>query len=157
LLDQLRDDGVETATVTLHAGLGTFRPVKAEQVEEHDMHPEQFELTEGAAAQVNRALADGRRIVCVGTTAVRVIESRAKRTDNGWRVEPGTGETELYIYPGYEWRAVGAILTNFHLPKSTLLMLVSSFASLDRIREAYRHAIDEHYRFYSFGDAMLLA
>jgi S-adenosylmethionine:tRNA ribosyltransferase-isomerase len=156
LLDALRAAGVETVEVTLHAGLGTFRPVKAETVEGHAMHPEQYELAAPAADALNRALAEGRRVVCVGTTAVRVVESRAVREPGGWRVRPGSGDTELYIYPGFEWKVTGALLTNFHLPRSTLLMLVSAFASREQVLAAYRHAVEQRYRFYSFGDAMLI-
>jgi S-adenosylmethionine:tRNA ribosyltransferase-isomerase len=180
LLGALAQAGVEAAFVTLHAGLRTFRPVKAENVEEHAMHPEDFELSEPAAGQVNRALAEGRRIVCVGTTTVRVLEGQAteargqklearmQSSDAGTasgelrgakgelRVAPGKGQTNLYIYPGYEWKVVGALLTNFHLPKSTLLMLVSAFAGREAVLAAYQHAIEQRYRFYSFGDAMLV-
>jgi S-adenosylmethionine:tRNA ribosyltransferase-isomerase len=180
LLGTLRQAGVETAIVTLHAGLGTFRPVKADTVEEHVMHPEEFELSESAAEQVNRALAEGRRVVCVGTTTVRVLEGQADevrsekpearaqnpgcpesnvqspKSARARRVRPGKGQTNLYIYPGYEWKVVGALLTNFHLPKSTLLMLVSALAGRDSVLAAYKHAIEERYRFYSFGDAMLI-
>jgi S-adenosylmethionine:tRNA ribosyltransferase-isomerase len=178
LLRALSYAGVDSAFVTLHAGLGTFRPVKAENVEEHAMHPEEFDLSETTAGQVNRALADGRRIVCVGTTTVRVLEGQAtevrsqkaegrsqKSGANGewpmangeWRVRAGKGRTNIYIYPGYEWKVVGALLTNFHLPKSTLLMLVSAFAGREAVLAAYQHATEQRYRFYSFGDAMLIA
>ena len=204
LLGALRQAGIETAIVTLHAGLGTFRPVKADKVEEHVMHPEEFELPAVAAEQVNHALAEGRRVVCVGTTTVRVLEGQATevRSQNAegrmqsvpggeenrqgrqerqeadlagsqnrespvssvqcpvsgraWRVRPGKGQTNLYIYPGYQWKVVGALLTNFHVPKSTLLMLVSAFAGRDKVLAAYRRAIEQRYRFYSFGDAMLV-
>ncbi|MBN2465393.1 tRNA preQ1(34) S-adenosylmethionine ribosyltransferase-isomerase QueA [candidate division WOR-3 bacterium] len=173
LLRTLGHAGVETAFVTLHAGLGTFRPVKAEKVEEHTMHPEEFELSEATAGQVNGALAEGRRVVCVGTTTVRVLEGQADEvrsekleariqnpespeSGRGWRVRAGKGQTNLYIYPGYEWKVVGALLTNFHLPKSTLLMLVSALAGREAVLASYRHAIEEKYRFYSFGDAMLI-
>ena len=165
LLRSLGHAGVETAFVTLHAGLGTFRPVKAENVEEHAMHPEEFELSESTAGQVNRALAEGRRVVCVGTTTVRVLEGQTfeessndegRRTNDRWRVRPGKGQTNIYIYPGYEWKVVGALLTNFHLPKSTLLMLVSALAGREAVLAAYRHAVEQRYRFYSFGDAMLI-
>ena len=173
VLSALRQAGIETAIVTLHAGLGTFRPVKAEKVDEHTMHPEEFELSEMAAEQVNRALAEGRRVVCVGTTTVRVLEGQSfelpvssdqfpapederRRANGEWRVAAGKGRTNLYIYPGYEWKVVGALLTNFHLPKSTLLMLVSAFAGRDKVLAAYQHAIEQRYRFYSFGDAMLI-
>jgi S-adenosylmethionine:tRNA ribosyltransferase-isomerase len=183
LLRALGHAGVETAFVTLHAGLGTFRPVKAGNVEEHTMHPEEFELSESTAGQVNRALDEGRRVVCVGTTTVRVLEGQAcemtideGRMSNGerpnpegqesdvqvpsaasrWRVKAGKGQMNLYIYPGYEWKVVGALLTNFHLPKSTLLMLVSALAGREAVLAAYQHAIEQRYRFYSFGDAMLI-
>jgi S-adenosylmethionine:tRNA ribosyltransferase-isomerase len=165
LLRALGHAGVETAFVTLHAGLGTFRPVKAANVEEHTMHPEEFELTEAVAEQVNRAIAEGRKVVCVGTTTARVLEGQAseesandevRMTNRRWRVRAGKGQTNLYIYPGYEWKVVGALLTNFHLPKSTLLMLVSAFAGREAVLAAYRHAIEQKYRFYSFGDAMLI-
>jgi S-adenosylmethionine:tRNA ribosyltransferase-isomerase len=165
LLRALGHAGVQIAYVTLHAGLGTFRPVKADNVEEHTMHPEEFELSETAAGQVNRALAEGRRVVCVGTTTVRVLEGQAfqespkdevRSSNGGWRVKAGKGQMNLYIYPGYEWKVVGALLTNFHLPKSTLLMLVSAFAGREAVLAAYQHAIEQKYRFYSFGDAMLM-
>lgn len=169
LLVALGQAGIETAFVTLHAGLGTFRPVKADNVEEHTMHPEEFELSDAAAGQVNRALGEGRRIVCVGTTTVRVLEGQANESrvqnpesrtqsspDGRWRVRAGKGQTNLYIYPGYDWKVVGALLTNFHLPKSTLLMLVSAFVGREAVLAAYRHAIEQKYRFYSFGDAMLI-
>jgi S-adenosylmethionine:tRNA ribosyltransferase-isomerase len=180
LLGALRQAGIETAIVTLHAGLGTFRPVKADKVEEHVMHPEEFELPAVAAEQVNHALAEGRRVVCVGTTTVRVLEGQAtevrsqntearvqnsearaangerREAKGGWCVKAGKGQTNLYIYPGYQWKVVGALLTNFHVPKSTLLMLVSAFAGRDKVLAAYRRAIEQRYRFYSFGDAMLV-
>ncbi len=156
LLAGLKQNGVEPVELTLHAGLGTFRPVKTETVEEHTMHPEEFELTGAAADRINAALEQGRRIVCVGTTTVRVVESQAEKTADGWRVRPGKGQTDWYIFPGYEWRVVGALLTNFHLPRSTLLMLVSALATRERILAAYEHAVRERYRFYSFGDAMLI-
>lgn len=156
LLAGLKQDGVEVVEVTLHAGLGTFRPVKTATVEEHTMHPEEFELSPEAADRVNKTLGDGRRVVAVGTTTVRVLESQAVKEDPGFRVRSVKGETDLFIYPGHEWRVTGAMLTNFHLPKSTLLMLVSAFAGLDLMMKAYRHAIAERYRFYSFGDSMLI-
>ena len=173
LLGALRQAGIETAIVTLHVGLGTFRSVKIDKVEEHVMLPEEFELSEFAAGQVNRTLAEGRRVVCVGTTTVRVLEwqadevrsqnteagmqnSEARAATGEWRVRAGKGQTNLYIYPGYEWKVVGALLTNFHVPKSTLLMLVSAFAGRERVLAAYEHAIEQRYRFYSFGDATLI-
>ncbi|OYD15003.1 tRNA preQ1(34) S-adenosylmethionine ribosyltransferase-isomerase QueA [candidate division WOR-3 bacterium JGI_Cruoil_03_51_56] len=155
-IDALKKDGVEFVTVTLHTGLGTFRPVKAETVEGHTMHPEEFELSRDAAENLNAGLAHGKRVMCVGTTSVRVVENQAEKTRDGWHIRKGKGNTGLYIYPGYEWRVTGAILTNFHLPKSTLIMLVSAFAGREHIMAAYRHAIEAHYRFYSFGDAMLI-
>ncbi len=141
--------------------------VVAEIIEEHTMHPEEFELSEAAANQVNRALAEGRRVVCVGTTTVRVLEGQAfevtpksevqsSNAGGRWRVRAGKGQTDLYIYPGYEWRVVGGLLTNFHLPKSTLLMLVSALAGREAVLAAYEHVIGQKYRFYSFGDAMLI-
>lgn len=156
LLDSLRRQGIETATVTLHAGLGTFRPVAVDRVEEHQMHPERFELSAATAEQLNRALAEGRRVVCVGTTTVRVVEGQAEPTAQGWRLRAGSGELNLFIYPGYQWKVCGALLTNFHLPRSTLLMLVAALAGRELILAAYRHAIEQRYRFYSFGDAMLI-
>jgi S-adenosylmethionine:tRNA ribosyltransferase-isomerase len=156
LLDKVRAKGCGIVEVTLHAGLGTFRPVKAETVEEHSMHPEEFELTAEAARRLSEAAAAGRRIVCVGTTSVRVVEGQARQAGDGWRLEPFRGQTDLYVHPGYEWKICGALLTNFHLPRSTLLMLVSSFAGRELVLRAYEHAIAERYRFYSFGDAMLI-
>ncbi len=168
LLAELERMGVEQCRVTLHAGLGTFRPVKVDRVEDHTMHEEWFELGEKAARMVNEALEQGRRVVCVGTTTVRTLEGQADRVGqlNGStveqlnvpevRVRAGSGMTKLYVYPGYDWKVTGALLTNFHLPKSTLLMLVSAFAGRDRVLAAYRHAIEQRYRFYSFGDAMLI-
>jgi len=160
LLAELEAMGVEQCRVTLHAGLGTFRPVKVEQVEEHAMHEEWFELGEDAASRVNAALEQGRRVVCVGTTTVRTLEGQAERVQGvkGSRVQvrAAEGMTKLYIYPGYDWKVTGAMLTNFHLPRSTLLMLVSAFAGRDKVLAAYEHAIEQRYRFYSFGDAMLV-
>ncbi|MEO0082608.1 MAG: tRNA preQ1(34) S-adenosylmethionine ribosyltransferase-isomerase QueA [candidate division WOR-3 bacterium] len=160
LLVRLRAQGVETAFVTLHAGLGTFRPVKVATVEEHTMYPEEFELSEDAAAAVNSALEQGRRVVCVGTTTVRVLEEVAEVIHgvkgSRVRVKPGLGETNLFIYPGYLWKVTGALVTNFHLPKSTLLMLVSAFAGHRNVLAAYEHAVRKRYRFYSFGDAMFI-
>ncbi|MEO0086084.1 MAG: tRNA preQ1(34) S-adenosylmethionine ribosyltransferase-isomerase QueA, partial [candidate division WOR-3 bacterium] len=152
ILKELSSEGVEQVKVTLHAGIGTFRPVKVRRVEEHVMHPEAFELSTEAAGQINAALEQGRRIVCVGTTVVRVLEGQAVEG----RVVPGKGLTSLYIYPGYRWQVTGALLTNFHLPRSTLLMLVAALAGHDLVMKAYRHAVEERYRFFSFGDAMLI-
>lgn len=151
LLARIRALGVEVVTVTLHVGLGTFRPVKTGNVEDHVMHGEYFEVGREAADALNSARRDRRRIIAVGTTTTRVLES----LDEG-EVRPRQGTAELFIYPPYSFRRVGAMLTNFHLPKSTLLMMVSALAGRERVLEAYREAIREGYRFYSYGDAMLI-
>ena len=153
LLDRVRAAGTEVVPLTLHVGLGTFRPVQAERVEEHRMHAEYYELPERSAAVLNRARAQGGRIVAVGTTVARTLETA---TTPGGTVQPGSGWTDIFIYPGYRWKAVDALVTNFHLPRSTLLMLVSAFAGRERVLQAYREAVDHGYRFYSFGDAMLM-
>ena len=152
LLAQLEAQGVETAYVLLHVGLDTFRPVEEEDPNDHKMHSEAFELDEQAAAQINAARARGGRIIAVGTTSVRVLESLPDTA----QVEPYQGRTTLFITPGYQFRLVDALITNFHLPRSSLMMLVSAFASNDLIRRAYAEAIAQRYRFFSFGDAMLL-
>ena len=154
ILAELGARGIETAEITLHVGPGTFRPVQAERVEEHAMESEAFEIGDQAALRVNRALAERRRVVAVGTTCVRTLE-HAVRAGEG-RVAPERGETALFIYPGFEFRAVGALLTNFHLPCSTLLMLVSAFAGREFVLRAYQHAVGERYRFYSYGDCMFI-
>ena len=151
LLAQLEAQGVETAYVLLHVGLDTFRPVEEEDPSDHKMHSEAFELDEQAAAQINAARARGGRIIAVGTTSVRVLESLPAA-----QVEPCQGRTALFITPGYQFRLVDALITNFHLPRSSLMMLVSAFAGNDLIRRAYAEAIAQRYRFFSFGDAMLL-
>ena len=153
-LDALRARGVETVEITLHVGLGTFRPVHTERIEDHHLDAEEFEIGPGAAARLNRARDAGRRVVAVGTTSVRTLEHAVRA--QGGRFEPARGQTSLFIYPGFEFQAVGALLTNFHLPRSTLLMLVSAFAGRDFILEAYRRAVAERYRFYSYGDCMLI-
>ena len=153
LLDKLRARGVEFVHVTLHVGAGTFLPVKVEDVTTHKMHGEWGEVTPEAAAAINRAHAAGGRVIPVGTTALRLIESAA---DEAGQVHPFRGVTEIFIYPGYRFRATDALMTNFHLPKSTLLMLVSALMGQDRIRRIYRHAVDAEYRFFSYGDASLL-
>jgi S-adenosylmethionine:tRNA ribosyltransferase-isomerase len=153
LLARLATAGVERAEVTLHVGLGTFLPVSAENTAEHRMHREQLQLTPETATRINSARATGRRIVAVGTTSLRTLESAADRDGT---VRLFEGETELFITPGYEFRAVDVLLTNFHLPRSTLFMLVSAFAGLDTMRRAYAEAIAAGYRFYSYGDACLL-
>jgi len=152
-LGRLRERGIETAEITLHVGLGTFQPVHAEVVEEHKLHREQYQIGEDAAARINAALDDRRRVVAVGTTSVRTLEYSAR--EDG-RVHAGDGEADLFIYPGFEFRVLGALLTNFHLPRSTLLMLVSAFAGRARVLQAYRHAVEQRYRFYSYGDCMFI-
>jgi len=154
LLDDVRRAGVEVAFLTLHVGLGTFRPMQTEEIEDHEMHEEWYHFSEDTAETVNRALDEGRRIVCVGTTTVRALEGALKPGDG--RVRPGHGWTNLYVTPGFTFRGVGAMLTNFHLPRSTLLVLVSSFAGRERVLEAYREAVAGRYRFFWYGDAMLI-
>lgn len=155
VFDRLRARGIETAEVTLHIGLGTFQPVHVERVEEHKMHGEPYSISPGVAEQLNRARAAGRRVVAVGTTTVRTLEHAALENPDG-RIEPGSREADLFIYPGFAFRVVGALLTNFHLPQSTLLMLVAAFAGRERLLAAYRHAVEQRYRFYSYGDCMLI-
>lgn len=162
LLVELQRQGVEMAFVTLHIGLDTFRPVKEERVEEHQIHTEWYELTAPTAEQINRARREGRRVVAVGTTVVRALESAAggrrpaEEGCGGRAVSAYAGPTDLFIYPGYRFRLVEAMITNFHLPRSTLLLLVSAFAGRELIFRAYEEAIRQRYRFFSFGDAMLL-
>ncbi len=153
LLGQIERAGVAIARVTLHVGLGTFRPVKTEHVEEHVMHSEHYEVPVQTADAINSARAAGGRVVAVGTTTVRTLESSV---DADGRVMPGTGWTSIFIYPGYVFRAVDVMVTNFHLPKSTLIMMVSAFAGHEFVLDAYRRAVEEKYRFFSFGDAMLI-
>ncbi len=153
ILDRIRQRGIEIAEITLHVGLGTFQPVHAEWVEDHRMHREWFSIPEAAAEQINRALEAGRRVVAVGTTTVRTLEFSAHETG---RVRAGSGEADLFIYPGFQFCVIGALLTNFHLPKSTLLMLVSAFAGREHVLAAYAHAVNERYRFYSYGDCMFI-
>jgi S-adenosylmethionine:tRNA ribosyltransferase-isomerase len=165
ILERMRARGIEMAEITLHVGLGTFQPVHAEKVEDHKLHREWYRISEQAAAQINGALAAGRRVVAVGTTTVRTLEYAAlkKVPSTGClvpsgpaKIAAGTGEADLFIYPGFQFRVVGAMLTNFHLPKSTLLMLVSAFAGRESVLNAYRHAVQERYRFYSYGDCMFV-
>jgi len=155
ILARLAERGIETAHVTLHVGLGTFQPVRVETVEEHRLHGEQYEISEEMAAKINGALAAGRRIVAVGTTTVRTLEFAALQS-RAKRVEAGSGEANLFIYPGFDFRVVGAVLTNFHLPESTLLMMVCAFGGRKNILRAYQHAVENRYRFYSYGDCMLV-
>lgn len=152
LLQRLAEKGIETAFVTLHVGAGTFQPVKVERVEEHHMHSEHIEVSAQVCEAVRAARARGKRVVAVGTTSVRCLESASR---NG-EIAPFSGETDIFIYPGYAFRSVDALITNFHLPESTLLMLVSAFAGYDHMMNAYRTAVAERYRFFSYGDAMFL-
>jgi S-adenosylmethionine:tRNA ribosyltransferase-isomerase len=153
LIDALDDGGIGTVRVTLHVGAGTFLPVKAERTDDHRMHAEHGTITVAAADQINEARARGGRIVAIGTTSLRLLESAA---DESGRLSAFAGETDIFITPGYRFRAVDLLLTNFHLPKSTLFMLVSAFCGLETMKRAYRHAIEQEYRFYSYGDACLL-
>lgn len=157
LLERLAARGIETARVTLHVGIGTFKPVTADLVHEHAMDEERYQVPEATAAAIRETRRLGGRVVAVGTTVVRTLESVAREAPGGeWgEIAAGTGRTALFIYPGFRFRVVDALLTNFHLPRSTLLMLVSAFAGRDRVLAAYREAIEEGYRFYSYGDAML--
>jgi len=154
LIEQIVAMGVEWTSVLLHIGLDTFRPVTEDVVEEHQIHTEYCHLSAKTAEIVNRAYREGRRVIAVGTTSVRVLETAAKERD--WGVAPWDGPTNLFIYPGYRYRVVDGLITNFHLPKSSLLMLVSAFAGLGRVRTAYEEAIRHRYRFYSLGDSMFI-
>ena len=153
LLKQIEDMGVNIARVTLHVGLGTFRPVKVENVLEHHMHSEYYNVTETAAKMINDTKKNGGRIIAVGTTSTRTLESVA---DENGIIHPGCGNTEIFIYPGYKFKAIDCLITNFHLPESTLLMLVSALAGKEHIMAAYEEAVKERYRFFSFGDAMFI-
>ncbi len=153
LLKELTGRGVKTGFLTLHVGLGTFRPVQTERIEEHLMHSEFFTLPASLVEQIEATKKAGKRVIAVGTTVVRVLESQA---DAEGRLKAGSGETAIFIYPGYQFKVVDALVTNFHLPRSTLLMLVSAFAGREFVLESYAHAVKEHYRFFSFGDAMLI-
>jgi len=151
-LERLKGRGVRLAYLTLHVGLGTFQPVRVDDVEDHPIHGEAFEITAAAATAIAETRSRGGRVVAVGTTVTRVLEHRA----SGAGVKPGSGRCDLFIYPGFEFRVVDVLLTNFHLPRSTLVMLVSAFAGRERILAAYREAIERQYRFYSYGDAMVI-
>ena len=153
LLHEIEDMGVRIAYVTLHVGLGTFRPVKEDNILDHKMHSEWYEVTPETADLINDTKASGGRIICVGTTSTRTIESVA---DDDGIVHPGTGETDIFIYPGYRFKVLDALITNFHLPESTLVMLVSALAGRENVLNAYRTAVEEKYRFFSFGDAMFI-
>ena len=152
VLERLRQRDIETAEITLHVGLGTFQPVRVDRVEDHRLHSESSTISAQVAVSVNRALDAGRRVVAIGTTTVRALEDAAA----SGRVLPGTRDADLFIYPGFRFRVVGALLTNFHLPQSTLLMLVCAFGGKDRVLRAYEHAVKENYRFYSYGDCMFV-
>ena len=154
VFEELRARGIETCEVTLHVGLGTFRPVQAERVEDHKMDVEPFEISTPTAAAIDRARHKGRRIVAVGTTSLRTLEHVAH--GGGGKILAGRGEADLFIFPGFQFHATGGLLTNFHLPRSTLLMLVAAFGGRDLILGAYQHAIEQRYRFYSYGDCMLI-
>lgn len=153
LLQTIKDKGVTIAPITLHVGLGTFRPVKVDNVLEHKMHSEHYMMSQETADILNAAKQEGRRIIAVGTTSVRTLETIMSEHGTFLEIQ---GDSEIFIYPGYEWKAVDAIITNFHLPKSTLIMLVSAFAGYDETMHAYTHAIEMKYRFFSFGDSMFL-
>lgn len=153
LLEQIREKGVDIAELTLHVGLGTFRPVKVENIKEHHMHAEYYEISQGQADKINMAKDRGGRVVAVGTTSTRTLESVA---DASGHVKAATGETQIFIYPGYKFKCIDALITNFHLPESTLVMLVSAFAGREQVLSAYREAVREKYRFFSFGDAMFV-
>ena len=153
LLQKVQEIGVDIAYVTLHVGLGTFRPVKVDNVLEHHMHTEAYQVTKEAADKINRAKEGGHRVICVGTTSCRTVESAA---DENGHMEACSGNTDIFIYPGYRFKVMDGLITNFHLPESTLVMLVSAFAGRDHVLSAYEEAVRERYRFFSFGDAMLV-
>ena len=154
LLNLIVSKGVNIAKITLHVGMGTFRPIKDKTIKGHKMHEESIEITKKAVQQINKAKKKGGRIICVGTTSLRCLESVCK--ENSGTLRPFKGETDLFIYPGFKFRLVDILITNFHLPHSTLLLLVSAFAGYEKIRSAYNHAIRKKYRFYSYGDAMFI-
>ena len=153
LLEQIKEKGVDIAVITLHVGLGTFRPVKVDDVEEHHMHAEFYQIDEAAAEIINRTKGAGKRVICVGTTSCRTIESAADETGH---VRVSSGWTEIFIYPGYQFKALDGLITNFHLPESTLIMLVSALTGRENILAAYNEAVKRRYRFFSFGDSMLI-
>ena len=153
LLQKIKEKGVEIANVTLHVGIGTFRPVKVENVEEHDMHSEHFYIKQEDVEKINKAKREGKRVIAVGTTSCRVLESISNEQGE---VKETQGDTNIFIYPGYKFKCLDALITNFHLPESTLIMLVSALAGKDFIMQAYNEAVKEKYRFFSFGDAMFI-
>ena len=152
LLETLRQNGIEIEEVLLHVGLGTFKPVSEEDIEDHEMHSEYYEISQETADRINIAKAEGRRIISVGTTSTRALESAAK----DGRLQAGSGWTNIFIYPGYKWQIIDGLITNFHLPKSTLMMLVSALSTREHILAAYKEAVAQRYRFFSFGDAMFI-
>lgn len=154
LLQKVQDKGVKLVYLTLHVGLGTFRPVEEDNIEDHKMHSEFYRLDEDAAKTLNEVRANGGRIIATGTTSIRTLETVGTKFDG--EIKPDSGWTDIFIKPGYQWKVVDAFITNFHLPKSTLVMLVAAFTGRDMILKAYQHAIDEKYRFFSFGDAMYI-
>jgi len=158
LLRKAQEKKVELAYVTLHVGIGTFRPVKCENIEEHSMHFEEYEISADSAEVINRAKREGRRVVSVGTTSTRTVESAAVFDEKAgcWQVKPGSDSTGIFIYPGYEFKIIDSLITNFHLPKSTLLMLISALYDREKILQVYETAVKERYRFFSYGDAMLI-
>lgn len=154
MIEEIKASGVHVTFITLHVGLGTFRPVSVEDIFEHDMHAEFYQITKGTAELLNHVRESGGRIITVGTTSTRTLETVANKFDG--KFEEDSGWTDIFIYPGYEFKAIDGLITNFHLPKSTLIMLVSAFASKEFVMEAYNEAVEEKYRFFSFGDAMLI-
>ena len=153
LLDKIKDMGVDIVHITLHVGLGTFRPVKEENITDHVMHTENYFVTEDAARRINKAKSSGGRVIAVGTTSCRTLETVG---DEQGIVHSGSGSTGIFIYPGYRFKVLDGLITNFHLPESTLIMLVSAFSDREKLLNAYKTAVNEKYRFFSFGDAMLL-
>lgn len=156
LLEMIKSKGVKVVPITLYVGMGTFMPVRTDDISQHKMETEFYEIPEDSARAINLAIKDGKNIVSVGTTTVRALESAALERDGNWFVAGGNNSTEIFIYPGYEFKIVNKLITNFHLPKSTLLMLVSAFAGEDRIKKVYQTAVEEKYRFFSYGDAMFI-
>ena len=161
LLEKVREKGIDIAEVTLHVGLGTFRPVKEDNILDHKMHSEFYIVTDEAAEKINRAKSSGHRVFCVGTTSCRTVESAAVKDENDsskdtYLIQPGSRDTDIFIYPGYSFKICNCLITNFHLPESTLIMLVSALAGREKVLDAYSEAVREKYRFYSFGDAMLI-
>ncbi len=152
LLETLHQNGIEIEEVLLHVGLGTFKPVSEEDIEDHEMHSEYYKISQETADRINKAKAEGRRIISVGTTSTRALESAAK----DGRLQAGSGWTNIFIYPGYKWQIIDGLITNFHLPKSTLMMLVSALSTREHILAAYKEAVAQRYRFFSFGDAMFI-